>query len=115
MAYETSYTTEGFVGPSSMPPPLPITRNSHRPQDWEDRRSTIKQLYTTEGRTLREVRDIMEQKYGFLATYIIPLFSDSFSSLLALTRRNRRTDNLLGSVNTREEYRSGAWTKRSRA
>ena len=57
---------------------LPVTRNSLRPgsaQDWERQRETIERLYSTEGRKLREVMEMMERDYGFVATYDFPFLN----------------------------------------
>lgn len=64
---------EDFVGPSAMRPFLPATRSSRCPlsaQVWEDQRITFERLYSTEGKGLREVMEIMELEYGFRATYV---------------------------------------------
>jgi hypothetical protein len=54
-------------------PPPPATRRPISAQDWDVQRMTIERLYSTECRELREVMEIMERDYGFLATSVFPL------------------------------------------
>jgi len=49
---------------------VPQTRSRHqyRQLDWERNHDIILNLYEAEGRPLREVHQIMQQKYGFDAS-----------------------------------------------
>jgi hypothetical protein len=70
----------------SLPPPRPVIRDSRPPlsaQDWEDQRMTFERLYSAERRSLREVMEILEQGYGFRATYVQCL---QFSCLFPLRK-----------------------------
>ena len=42
--------------------------------DWEAQKETIKELYLTEKRSLRDVTEIMKDRYGFYATLVSPFF-----------------------------------------
>ncbi len=50
-------------------------RRPESAEDWKTQYDRIRQLYAVEDRTLKQVMQIMEQKYGFKATYV------SFSSM----------------------------------
>jgi Clr5 domain len=39
-------------------------------EEWLAQRTNIKRLYLDQGRTLKEVMGIIENKYGFKATYV---------------------------------------------
>lgn len=45
-------------------------------EDWEDYRPFLEQLYVVENVKLKEVMKILETKFGFVATYVIPVDSD---------------------------------------
>lgn len=52
---------------------LPVAPGPNRllsAKDWEDQRATFERLYFTDDRDLWEVMGIMEQDYGFPATYV---------------------------------------------
>jgi Clr5 domain len=49
----------------SIPPSDPPTA-----QDWEDHREIFTKLYRTEGRKLKDAKDIMEKCHSFRATYV---------------------------------------------
>lgn len=42
--------------------------NSYSGDEWKQHRPLITRLYSEEGRTLKEVREHLEQKYGFAPT-----------------------------------------------
>lgn len=44
--------------------------NSYSSDEWKRHRPLITQLYSDEGRTLKEVRDHLEREYGFAPTYV---------------------------------------------
>lgn len=46
---------------------------------WDDYKGAIIRLYIQEGRTLDEVREIMQRDHGFDASYV-PLLSNTRSS-----------------------------------
>jgi hypothetical protein len=48
--------------------PVPASNGYARGADWEQQRTTITQLYINENKTLKEVKDFMEQRRGFQAT-----------------------------------------------
>lgn len=50
------------------PPP----RNPPVAQDWRNYRAVITRYYVTEGRSLREVVQLMKDNYGFRATWVLP-------------------------------------------
>ncbi|KAF2114402.1 hypothetical protein BDV96DRAFT_576706 [Lophiotrema nucula] len=59
------------MSPSTQPrnvPPKPT--KEHPPDVWEGHRVPFKRLYVDEGKTLQQVREMMENKYGFCATYV---------------------------------------------
>jgi hypothetical protein len=62
---------EQIVNKASMlpPPPTGKSRSRSSTEDWEAQRPTIERLYSTEDKTLQEVRKIMSEN-GFHATYI---------------------------------------------
>jgi hypothetical protein len=62
---EQDRPVEGFVLPA-IPPSDPPTA-----QDWENHREVFTKLYRSQGRKLKDVKDIMEKRYGFRATYIL--------------------------------------------
>jgi hypothetical protein len=45
-------------------------------EDWQDYRPFLEQLYVVENVKLKEVMKILETKFGFMATYVIPVNSD---------------------------------------
>lgn len=45
-------------------------------EDWQDYRPFLEQLYVVENVKLKEVMKILETKFGFVATYVIPVDSD---------------------------------------
>lgn len=47
-----------------------------KPQDWEDRKKIITQLYWAEDRELPEVIELMKEQYQFSATYVPSLLPD---------------------------------------
>ncbi|KAF8539830.1 Clr5 domain-containing protein [Trichophaea hybrida] len=52
-----------------LPPPTSLSiRNDGTINGWRGYRQTIRRLYTTEQRTLSEVRRIMQEEYNFVAT-----------------------------------------------
>ncbi|KAM0136778.1 hypothetical protein ACHAO1_004337 [Botrytis cinerea] len=56
---------------SMLPPPKAASRlapSEHSAEEWESQRSIFTQLYLTEGKSLKEVMETMESKYGFRAT-----------------------------------------------
>jgi hypothetical protein len=77
---------------SIMPPADHLTCNNLcRPDsaiDWDEHRTIIEQLYSTERKPLREVMEIMKLDYGLLATY--------FSSLLSPYSADRSTVEKIG-------------------
>ena len=111
---------DGLLGPSSMLPPLTVTRDFRRPlsaQDWEDQRMTFERLYSTERRSLQEVMEVMEREYGFRATYVQLISASHVSPLFmnhSVLRRHGEADADLESVNTKEKYRCGISIRTSR-
>jgi hypothetical protein len=46
--------------------------SSYNADEWESKRELITRLYFKEGKTLREVRQILEQEHNFQPTYAAP-------------------------------------------
>jgi hypothetical protein len=53
-----------------IPPNPPSHRRPLSAQDWEEKRAVIQTLYSTEGMSLSQVMEVLEQNYGFRATYV---------------------------------------------
>jgi hypothetical protein len=49
-------------------PQLPVPESPPTQRDWDNYRSTFTQLYQVEERPLKEVKELLEQHYGFKAT-----------------------------------------------
>lgn len=62
---EPLYNTTLAMATSANECPVSVTPTK---EDWEANKDTITKLYAIEGRKLKEVIQIMEQKYGFYAT-----------------------------------------------
>jgi hypothetical protein len=59
-----------FNKPSMLPPQTGNSSSRPPTTRWEVQRPVIERLYTTEGKKLKEVIQIMENEYGFHATYL---------------------------------------------
>ncbi len=47
---------------------LPTPRRNLTESDWDERKPTIKKMYIDDGKTLKEVMDIMKREFGLCAT-----------------------------------------------
>ena len=52
------------------------------PKNWSDHEAEIRRLYIDEGRTLKDVRDIMSAKFDFNASEVVPFDTRKESSLM---------------------------------
>ena len=53
-----------------LPHQLPIPSRPPTCQDWQAYRVVFTLLYRTEGRSLRKTKAILQERYGFQATYV---------------------------------------------
>jgi hypothetical protein len=51
----------------------PAQTREHSSTVWENHRDRITQLYSVQNKSLEEVMNVMEIKYGFIATYACEL------------------------------------------
>lgn len=68
----------------SMIPRIPMTSLPFRPrssEDWQPYRPIILNLYINDQLKLKDVKEIMERDYGFVASYLPPFSSLYHSSL----------------------------------
>ena len=47
-----------------------VSNREHSAQTWENHRERFTQLYSVENRSLGEVITVMQNEYGFTATYV---------------------------------------------
>ena len=52
---------------------FPVRTRYATAEDWERYRATFTRLYLDEEKTLKEVKYIMKDKYGFIATWVSPI------------------------------------------
>jgi Clr5 domain len=53
----------------SVPAPEPSKLKRPSPQDWHNIRPVFTKLYSTEDKTLKDVKSILERDHGFVAKY----------------------------------------------
>lgn len=55
---------------------------ANMPKNWSDHEAEIRRLYIDDGRTLKDVRDIMSAKFDFNASEVVPFDTRRESSLM---------------------------------
>ena len=53
-------------------PGIDLSYIGNMPKDWEEHKAQFEQLYVSEGKTLDEVKSILESQHGFQASYVFP-------------------------------------------
>lgn len=65
-------SSEGMSPPTKVPPKAGggTARGTAKDQLWTEYKETIRRLYMDEGKTLKEIIDVMEMQHNFKASYV---------------------------------------------